>query len=87
MGITSTDERSTLHGTGALVFGLLGLTCLVVAKWTGPGFSVIFGALGITIGGIGLGSKDAARVRCIVGIAAGAVAFLFPVVLLLLMFS
>ncbi|MER6526256.1 hypothetical protein [Streptomyces sp. NPDC001508] len=76
-----TDSPVSLYGNASLAFGVLGLITAVLASYVGIAFPVLFGALGVTFGVLGL-AKRVHGVRCTVGLATGALALLYFVLLL-----
>ncbi|MFE9648052.1 hypothetical protein ACFYO0_28850 [Streptomyces sp. NPDC006365] len=77
----ATDSPASLYGNASLAFGVLGLITAVLGSYVGIAFPVLFGALGVTLGALGL-AKRLHRVRCMVGLATGAMALLYFVFLL-----
>ncbi|MFJ5841919.1 hypothetical protein ACIQGO_35125 [Streptomyces shenzhenensis] len=77
----ATDSPASLYGSASLAFGVLGLITAVLVSYVGIAFPVLFGALGVTFGALGL-AKRLHRVRCTVGLATGALALLYFVFLL-----
>lgn len=77
----ATDSPASLYGSASLAFGILGLITAVLVSYVGIAFPVLFGALGVTFGALGL-ARRLHRVRCTVGLVTGALALLYFVLLL-----
>ncbi|MGW8377486.1 hypothetical protein [Streptomyces sp. ODS28] len=77
----STDSPATMYGTVSLVLGVVGLITAVLASYAGIAIPVLCGALAVTLASAGLFQRTN-RIKCIAALTTGAVALLYPVVLL-----
>ncbi|MGW6294377.1 hypothetical protein [Streptomyces sp. NPDC055058] len=80
MATGTTESPATLYGPVSLFFGAAGL---VLAFFLGF-FGILAGALAVTFGVLGLVSRAGKRTQCVLGLATGAVAVLYPLGFLLL---